>query len=243
MAEARENEEKLRKVNDTLVKGLEANTINLSPLQDIKLVLEGEFTNQRIAELERELEQYRAGVNVSIDRRVREIVKGYAEMEEEERKSRLKLGDRSRVNIHYNLQEREAPCDHCPQLHAFLQERDRLIEELHNELQEVRADRDILAAKLPKMEALVENLKRENGLLQGELGRAEWERAEWEREGRKSYRREKENEMMREISSIVSGLSNRKQEERGKSRLLAGRDSSNLFSIKNGINRPSQNFF
>jgi len=50
---------------------LEHNTINLDPFKDIKVVVEGDFTNKRIAELERELDQYRNGVNVSIDRRVR----------------------------------------------------------------------------------------------------------------------------------------------------------------------------
>lgn len=54
---------------------------------------------------------------------------------------------------------------------------------------------------------------------------------------------EKEN-MMREISNIANFLSSRKQqEERGKSRMVPIRDSTALFSIKNGINRPSQMFF
>jgi len=61
----------LRKLNETLMISLEHNTINLDPFKDIKVVVEGDFTNKRIAELERELDQYRNGVNVSIDRRVR----------------------------------------------------------------------------------------------------------------------------------------------------------------------------
>jgi len=59
----------------------------------------------------------------------------------------------------------------------------------------------------------------------------------------KTDNREKEN-MMREIHSIANGFSSRKihEDSRKVSRVVA-KDANALFSIKNGINRPSQLYF
>ena len=41
------------------------------------------------------------------------------------------------------------------------------------EIEQLRADRDIFSAKLDKMQALLDTLKRENKLLKGEIARLE----------------------------------------------------------------------
>jgi vacuolar-type H+-ATPase subunit D/Vma8 len=56
--------------------------------------------------------------------------------------------------------------------------------------------------------------------------------------------KDKENKMIKEINSLVSGLSTRKAyDEKSRSRMLSTKNTSNLFSIKNGINRPNQIYY
>jgi len=46
------------------------------------------------------------GVNSSVDRRVRDIIKGFTELSEEDNlKSRVKSGDKTKVNINYNIHQ------------------------------------------------------------------------------------------------------------------------------------------
>lgn len=55
--------------------------------------------------------------------------------------------------------------------------------------------------------------------------------------------RGKSNKMIQEITNLVSCISNRKfQEDKRKSRAFQTSDSS-LFSIKDGINRPSLGYY
>ena len=73
----------MQKLYNTLLEAV--NSQEVSGLPEVRLTIEGDFSTQRIAELERELEEYRSGVNASVDRRVREIVREYTSMEEMER--------------------------------------------------------------------------------------------------------------------------------------------------------------
>lgn len=60
----------------------------------------------------------------------------------------------------------------------------------------------------------------------------------------RSELKDKENKMIKEINSLVSGFSSRKAyEDKNRSRMLSTKNSSNLFSIKNGINRPNQIYY
>jgi hypothetical protein len=53
LAEARENEEKYRKLNDTLMASLESNKVDLSNLQKINLSIKGDFGCQKCIDLEK----------------------------------------------------------------------------------------------------------------------------------------------------------------------------------------------
>jgi hypothetical protein len=54
----------------------------------------------------------------------------------------------------------------------------------------------------------------------------------------------KSSKMMQEISNIVNNLSSRKfQEDKRKSRAFPTNNDTTLFSIKNGINRPTNGYF
>jgi hypothetical protein len=201
-------------MNDALLKSFEENASQHQPLKDINLVLEGEFTSMKVAELERELDKYRSGVNASVDRRVREIIQGYNELEEQDReKSKSTISGDNNVSINYNLvAKNKQECPTCAYLKELLADKERLLGEMGIELDEQRADHSILASKLSKVEALVDTLKQENKLLENEVGRRQYEQSE--------YRERKEAEYYPENTYYEERLSCRPSELKEKQHMI-----------------------
>ena len=168
LSDTKESLDKQKQLNDSLVSTLEQNTLNLQHLDQVNLVLDGEFTSQKITELEREVDRHRNGVNNSVDRRVKEIIRGYHEMEQKDRDSSNgdAAKDHNNVSINYNIHKAKSePCSTCLYLKEALSHKEEVLAETNEELDEQRADTGILSSKLGKVEALVDTLKQENRLL------------------------------------------------------------------------------
>jgi hypothetical protein len=85
-------------------------------------------------------------VNCSIERRVKEITKTFAEMQEEDRRKSRAVGA-SRITNHFHSKD----CHRCPQLEQQITLHQKALEEALADCDERLADRDILTAKMGKM--------------------------------------------------------------------------------------------
>jgi hypothetical protein len=85
---------------------------------------------------------------------VKDIAKNFAEMQEEDRRKSRGVGG-SRITNHFHSKD----CHRCPQLEQQVTLHQQALEEALTDCEGRLADRDILAAKLAKMEALIATLQ------------------------------------------------------------------------------------